>query len=250
MRIIARVSLVLGLAACAKADQPAKVEQRHDSVSGTVAAKAERLSVVFVGDSESPRLVIDSAAKEPVLELLNGEFVVRLPLDMARLLADSLPDFTPIKRAAFDKNLVSWRDHYADRRPTSLDPADSDGIWESALSVVVGDFNGDSRRDVAMEGLAGDTYAVFFLLSAPDAHSSPALVYFHPPHKGSATPIDGSFINYLTLIRPGKVGGFTEEGDPPVLDLRRDAVEYSAYEKGSEIYYIDKGVVQIFTTSD
>jgi hypothetical protein len=75
-------------------------------------------------------------------------------------------------------------------------------------------------------------------------------VYFHPPHKGSATPTDGSFIEYLTLVHPGKVAGFTEEGAPPVLDLHRDAVEYAAYEKASEIYYIDKGVVQIFTTGD
>jgi hypothetical protein len=250
MRSIARVYMVVGLAACAKADQAAKVDQRHDSVSVADTAKPEPPSVAFAADSESPRLVVDSAAKEPVLVLRNGEFVVRLPLDMARVLADNLPGFAPMKRAAFDTGLVRWRDHYADRGPPSLDPADSDGVWASALSVVVGDFNGDSKRDVAMEGIAGDTFAVFFLLSASDVKSRPVLLYFHPPQKGNWSQTGATFINYLTLVHPGKVGGFTEEGDPPLLDLHNDAVDYSIFEKASELYYIEKGVVQIFTTSD
>ncbi len=242
--------MIVGLVACAKADQTAKVDQRHDSVSVADTAKPERQSVAFVVDSASPRLVVDSVAKEPALELRNGEFIVRLPLDMARVLADSLPGFAPMKRAAFDTGLVSWRDHFADRGPPALDPADSDGIWQSALSVVVGDFNGDSKRDVAMEGIAGDTFAVFFLLSASDVKSRPALLYFHRPSKGNWSQTGATFINYLTLVHPGKVGGFTEEGEPPLLDLRNDAVDYSIFEKASELYYVDKGVVQIFTTSD
>jgi hypothetical protein len=250
MRNTALVYMVLGLAACTKADQTAKVDQRHDSVSVVATLKPEPPPVAFVADSGSPRLVVDSAAKEPALELRNGEFVVRLPLEMARVLADSLPGFAPMKRAAFDTVLVSWRDRLVDRRPGAMQRADSDAVWASALSVVVGDFNGDSRRDVAMEGISGDLFAVFFLLSAADGKSRPALLYFHPPQKGNWSQTDHTFISYLTLERPAKITGFDEDGDNPELDLHNDGIEYSAFEKASELYYIDKGVVQIFTTSD
>lgn len=250
MRNFARAWIVVGLAACAKTDQAARADRPHDSVSAVDTAKPDRPSIVFVVDSGSPRLVVDSAIKEPALELRNGEFLVRLPLDMARVLADSLPGFKPIKRASFDTTLVSFVDHYADRMPPVLNPADSDAIWVRALSVVAGDFNGDSRRDVAMEGVAGDTFAIFFLLSATNAKESPALLYFHPPSKGASGTVS-SFIDYLTIVHPGKVAGFEEDaGEPPVLELHHDAVELGIFEKASEVYYVENGVVKIFTTSD
>jgi len=251
MRNIACAWIVVGLTACAKADQAAKSDRPHDSVSVVDTAKPERPPVAFVVDSGSPRLVVDSAVKEPVLELRNGEFVVRLPLDMARVLADSLPGFAPMKRAVFDKGLLSWRDHYAANRPPELDPADSDAVWAAALSVAVGDFNGDSRRDIAMEGIAGDTFAIFFLLSASDPKSQPALLYFHPPVRGGASQVGTGFIDYLTLVHAGKVTGFEEDaGEPPILELHHDAVDLGIFEKASELYYVENGVVKIFTTSD
>ena len=250
MRNIACAWLVVGLAACAKADQAAKADRPHDSVSVVDKAIPEPPPAAFVVDSGSPRLVVDSAVKEPVLELRNGEFVVRLPVDMARVLADSLPGFAPMKRAIFDKGLISWVDHYADRMPRVSNPADSDAIWVRALSVVVGDFNGDSRRDIAMEGVAGDTFAIFFLLSASNSKEKPALLYFHPPSKGASGTVT-SFIDYLTLVHPGEIGGFEEDAsEPPVLQLRHDAVELGIFEKASEVYYVENGVVKIFTTSD
>jgi hypothetical protein len=148
---------------CAKSERTADVKQPRDSVAIVDTTKIEPPAVVFTTDSGSPRIMVDSSAKEPRMELRNGEFIVHLPLDMARVLADSLPDFAPIKRNAFDKGLVGWRDNEAaNPNPPVLDPADSDAVWNAALSVAVGDFNGDSKRDVAMEGISGDRFARFF----------------------------------------------------------------------------------------
>jgi hypothetical protein len=59
-----------------------------------------------------------------------------------------------------------------------------------------------------------------------------------------------SFIFYFTLVRPGKVTGFAEDDGIPVLDLKHDAIDFGIFEKASELYYIENGVVKIFTTSD
>jgi hypothetical protein len=251
MRRVVFVSIV-SLAGCAKTEQAPQLEQSRDSAPLAVTPKPQPAPVVFRTDSGSPRLVIDSATKEPRLELRDGEFVVHLPLDMARVLADSLPGFAPIKRSSFDTSLVGWRDRQAaNPEPPPLDPADSDAIWAAALSVAVGDFDGDSKRDIAMEGISGELYASFFLLSASASRAQPALLYFRPPSSSAWVKAEKSVINYFTLVRPGKVSGFSEEeGDTPVLSLHHDAIDFGIFEKASELYYIENGVVQVFTTSD
>jgi len=243
------VCTLVGLLCCRKADK-AVVADHHDSVAVTVTSKTQPAEPTLVIDSASPRLIVDSAAKQPSLELHDGAFIVRLPLDMARVLSDSVPEFTLLTRAAFDKGVIGWVDNSGDRVPASLDPADSSALWTRAVSVVVGDFNGDSRRDVAMEGIAGDAFVIFFLLSASDSNARPTLLYFHMPSPGSAQYARQANTDYLTLVPKGKVAGFAEEGDAPILDLRTDAVELAMFEKSSEIFYIEKGAVQIFATSD
>jgi hypothetical protein len=243
--------IVVSAAGCAKTDHTARVQESHDSIALVDTTKIEPSPVVFTTDSESPRIVVDSSAKEPRMELRDGAFIVHLPLDMARVLADSLPDFAPIKRKAFDKGLVSWRDNEAaNPNPPVLDPADSDAVWNAALSVAVGDFNGDTKRDVAMEGISGDRFATFFLLSATNPKSPPTLLYFRRPDNNTWSLTDRSFIFYLTLVRPGRVTGFADDDETPVLDLKHDAIDLGAFEKASELYYIENGVVKVFTTSD
>jgi len=116
--------------------------------------------------------------------------------------------------------------------------------------VVVGEFNGDGKKDVVMEGVGRDSSAAFFLLSGADSKSTPQLVYMYRPQKAQKVQFPEPSINYMALVRPGKVRGFEEvEGSEP-LNLRTDAVERSIFEKASEVYFLDHGVVQRFTTSD
>lgn len=249
-RFVCAILAVSG-AGCAKTDQTAQVQQAVDS-SSVVDTTRSKPAPIFYADSGSPRIMVDSSAKEPRLELRNGEFVVHLPLAMARVLADSLPGFAPMKRTAFDTSLVGWREREAaSPEPAPLNPADSDAVWASALSVAVGDFNGDHIRDVAMEGISGELFAEFFLLGSSYSKSPPSLLFFRPPVKDTWSQTAKSWINYFTLVRPGKVSGFAEEEDEtPVLNLKYDAIDYGIYEKASELYYIENGVVQVFTTSD
>lgn len=51
-------------------------------------------------------------------------------------------------------------------------------------------------------------------------------------------------------MRPGNVTGFAEDEETPVLDLKTDAIDLGIFEKASELYDIENGVVKIFTTSD
>lgn len=234
------------VAGCAKPDTPA----RDAGVQRPAVAVDTALPVAPVADSEptvaGPRLVSDSSTSEPVLEIRDREFVIRLPLAMARLLNDSLPAFAPDQRAGFDTAIVRWVD-----RPDSQEIAHSattdDERLASALSVVVGDFDGDGRRDVAMQGTSGDSAAIVMLLAPPAGLAGPRLIYIARPGKHDPLEITE---DYLTIVHPGDIKGYdTEEGDPP-LHLHTDAIERVFFEKGSQLYYFDHGVVRVFVTSD
>lgn len=242
--VLRLVAALVGLSSCTKSDDSPKSPQAPDSTAQVDTARP--LASMTLLEATGPRLVEDSSNSEPKLELRDNEFVIHIPAAMARVLAGSLPGFTPVQRSAFDKRLVRWVADRRNREPPSI-LADSDAVFASALSVVVGDFNGDGRRDVAMDGVAGDSTARVFLLAAADSKASPQLIYLYPPQKFQDY---GPSINYMTLVRPGKIGGFDPvEGSEP-LDLRTDAVEVIVFEKASEVYFLERGIVKRFTTSD
>jgi hypothetical protein len=170
-------------------------------------------------------------------------YVLHLPVKMAQVLYDSLPGFSPFERSAYKKDLVEWVDKSASqqrqRDGRASDPA-------SALSVVVGDFNGDSRRDVAMRGGSRDSSATVFLL-APSDGRPPRLIFIGRPQQ--IFPSEREWV-YLRPVHPGTHTGFEEaEGSAP-LNLRTDAVEVVAFEKASTIVFLENGTLQRFSTSD
>lgn len=240
--------LISGLVvtACAKPDR-GTTTRAQDSAKAVETADTSSTASAIPLNTRGPRLVVDSSGSSPHLELRNEEFVLHLPAAMARVLTDNLPGFTPTQRSAIDTALVSWVDHRIDRAIPTIGEPDSDLVFASAMSVAVGDFNGDGRPDVAMEGTAGDSVAAFFLLASPDSGSIPQLIYMYPTQK--AWNFEPS-INYMTLVRPGKLHGFEEVEGPEPLTLRTDAIEWAAFGKASEIYFLEGGVLKRFTTSD
>lgn len=195
-----------------------------------------------------PRIVVDSSARGPTLEIARNEFVLRLPVSMARVLQDSMPGFAPVPRARFDSAVISYVDHGSlDNAPENA--ADINPVRPAPLSVVIGDFDGDSTADVAMLGSAGDTVVTVFLLSPHSRDASPRLLYIDRP-RADPTPGEKSS-TYLELVRPGKITAFDEDaGEPPSFHLLTDAVSIVYFEQAGEVAYVDRGVVRRIITSD
>lgn len=177
-----------------------------------------------------PRIVVDSSGTEPRLELRSNEYVLHLPVGMARVLYDSLPGFSPLQVSVWHPGLVAT---IASANPGVALP-----------SVVLGDFNGDSRLDVAMEGNAGQIGATFILLAKSDSVPTPRLVFID---RGDA--IKGSSDSYISLVRPKQIK-VDPELEQETLDLRTDAVQLVLIDRASVLYYLDHGAVRRYTTSD
>ena len=145
-----------------------------------------------------PQLVTDTLAKSASIEKGGEKWVLRLPPTMTRILRDSLPGFI-------------------------------------AHEVVLGDFNGDSAIDVAMDGGNAETSAFFLLLAKSDSLPEPRILFAwkaepHPPDVGS----------WLGLVHPKEFPGNSETLP---FTLRTDGVAYGVSDKGAAIYYVEKGVL-------
>lgn len=149
---------------------------------------------------------------------------------MARVLYDSLPGFSPLQVSVWHPALVATA---ALQHP---------GV--ALLSVVLGDFNGDSKLDLAMQGNAGQTGATFMLLAKSDSVPTPRLLFID---RGDA--IMGRGDTYLNLVRPMQIR-VDPELEQEALDLRTDAVQLVIIDKASVLYYLDHGVIRQYTTSD
>jgi hypothetical protein len=185
------------------------------SVASPTVAQAKKPMIT------GPRLLIDSSTKDARLEIHNDEYVLRLPPEMARLLYDSLPGFSPRQQGDYRPDLVP---HY-----------------DSALSVVVGDFNGDSKLDVAMLGEAEKTPVIFMLLAKSERNPAPAIVFILRPPPNTPSVVARA---YIKRVRPQRI----EDPDHqrPALDLRTDAINMF-HDEASTIIYLDSGVVRWFS---
>lgn len=182
--------------------------------------------VLTVVPMSGPRLVTDSFSAEPRLEIRTKEYVLYLPLEMSRLLYDSLPDFSPVQ-------LSVWH-------PARVARIVSESRGAALPSVVLGDFNGDSKLDVAMAGKGAQRGTTFILLAKSDSVLTQRLFFISG---------GGSADSYLTIVRPQRITADPELEREP-LDLRTDAVLSAIVEKASVIYYLDHGVLREYSISD
>jgi hypothetical protein len=222
-RLILAACVFLLLAASACEGNSSKVA---DSTSSVIVSDTSGLGnnpILSSPDSSAapvagPDVVIDSAATQPVLETRDNRFTLRLPLAMARVVYDTLPRFQPFPEATT----------YGTPPP---------GQPDSAESVIVGDFDGDSRPDVAMLGKS-DTTTVFFMILAADSTRRPKIVFVD-----RATPIDPS-VYHLHLRRPQRI--HDPDNDDYFLDLRTDAI-YMVSGEHAQLCYLDHGTVKYFS---
>jgi hypothetical protein len=171
-----------------------------------------------------PELISDSTIVDPRIETSSDRYVLHLPADMARALYDSLPGFTPIQQSAY--------------------PADVAAKHNSPLSVVVGDFNGDSRQDLVMVGRTQNTPVFLMLIGKSEQTKQPQLIVIARPAPGTPTDID---LNYFEHVGPHRIKN--PDDSTSFFDLRTDGVlvQNTGDEKLYAIYFWDHGEVQQYS---
>jgi hypothetical protein len=227
-------NLVLSLALIAACGAPEPQKKETRATPGVPRPDTVALSGTaphILTEGLGPRLVSDSSVSDARLDVIANEYVLRISLSMARVLQDSLPDFAPTPRKEFDKSVLSW--------------VAGDDSLARPLSVAVGDFDGDGQQDAAMTGVSRDTSATVLVLARPDAISRRQIVYIHRPLRSVRTWPASTF---LRLVRRGP---FTVEIEvKAVIALPADAVEWVGFEKGSVLYYLDRGKLREVLTAD
>lgn len=177
---------------------------------------------------EGPRIITDSSLTEAQFEHTEREFILRLPAEMAHALYDSLPEFVPYQ-------VSSWS-------PEAVHYADSGSKGAAIPSLVVGDFNGDSEQDVAMQGSAKNASGFFILLAKSDSVRQSTLLF--------AIRLDPQKVDpdtYIGLVRPQEFPGDSERAP---FELRTDAVMHGYSDKAASIYFVRGGAVVSYNTSD
>jgi hypothetical protein len=142
---------------------------------------------------------------------------------MGRLLFDSLPGFSPQPQSLYSPGLTGGR--------------------KSPMSVVTGDFDGDSKRDIVMVGTSQNTPVLIMLLAKSESSAKPKLLFLLRPDPNSPTSLGSK---YLEFVAPKRIA--SPDDKKVVLDLRADAVNLIG-ENLSEIAYLDHGVLRWFSVA-
>lgn len=175
--------------------------------------------------NEPVTIVADSNASGAQLEVRLGHAVLHLPATAYKTLSDSLPGFAPFPVSSYDSAV--WASE-VDRDSSAVAP-----------SIVLGDFDGDKRADVAMVGVSRDTAVEIILLSKTTDAGGSNLLPINPRRAGvSSAKAD-------VLLRRISADVMANQ-----FQVSKDAVEVVDIGKGSEIFYWDNGRLKQIQSSD
>jgi hypothetical protein len=215
-----RICLIVLLLDCTNRDA------RTDSTFVRAQARPDSLHVAVTPRVQNhaglggPTLSVDSAISQPTLDTLGGVYTVHLPSEMARLLYDSLPGFTLFPQSNYPAALVA--------------------AHTTPLSIVLGDFNGDSAQDVAMLGESDSTAAFIIVLARSATVREAQLVSIQRPLRHTVSDLPTYYLEHVspqTFISP--------DNPKYKLELRTDAIHANS-ENVSTIYYLKNGQVHTF----
>ncbi len=195
------------------------------------------LAVFLLGLSSATSFGQDA----PVVRAEQGTYVLRLPETMKAALRVYDPEFRPYRQEDY---LPSIRKSYS----FSL---------RRTLFSVIGDFNGDSVLDVALEGHSRARDLLLVILSEGrhfrvlEIRRSPYLDpekdwYQMGQDKSGRDIVETGRWVYLERRAPGKIKGM----EPRPLVLQNEAFEEVAFEKASTLFYYHRGRFQVYVTSD
>ena len=221
--IIACVSVVAISLGCAEK----KEQVRSDTVPIVPASETSAPSPVAIAPvgRDGAGLIVDGAQTAPSITETGDQYQIRIPTAMAKVLHDSLPGFTPLPRSAFDSSVIKWVDsHEREAAP---------------LSVVIGDFDGDSRLDIAMMGTSLDSVARIMLLARPAPPQNTQLFFLGPPQLATPQYLQSQ---YLAPLQPSRL--------PNGFELRTAGVKSVVFDKTEVLFYLDQGSLRRAFTSD
>ena len=156
-----------------------------------------------------------------------------LPEAMERALLAAVPGFTHSLVSDYDPDLQKYA-------------TASEG---SALFAAIGDFNGDGRADVAVDGHDATHGYLLVLLTEP---ASIRVFTIRKSPLGSIDQRTGR-IDFLVLVPRGVIQADTlEDGEYEKVSvpLEHDAFDLAWFEKASTLYYWRKGRFVNWITSD
>ena len=132
---------------CARTDSGERTSAAATQTESATATSTSSVTQTATTPIVGVRLVVDSGASDPAIEVERSDYVVRLPKQMAVTLFDSLPQFVPLARSAYDSSVLKWVDaNDAAAAPLSVVEGDFDGILEVCLLLNFG--NGDRRTEM------------------------------------------------------------------------------------------------------
>jgi hypothetical protein len=197
--------------------------------------REERAASAVVVDT--PRLVIDTPravdSTPPRIELRPDGPVLVLTAGMERALLAAVPGFRHTSIAEYDPDLRQY-----------VPPTE-----RSALFAAIGDFNGDGRADVVVDG--HDTTHGYQLVLFTEADS----IRVFTIQKAPLPPVDPRFrrIDFVSLVPRGVIQVDTlddDEYEKMPVQLEHDAFSMGWWEKASGLFYWRDGRFVQWTTSD
>lgn len=215
-------------------------DSSQPAAPSTPAAPTDVSSFCGIARPQHLALVLDSTARDPRIALGSDTHSVVLPAPMYRALMARAPGFRLWQPREYLTDIGRYAGPWVNERPTGYEFNE-----RQALSVVIGDFNGDGRADVVLHGVGDSLLLEAALLSHADSLQFVELGAV--PGNRWATPCIGG---YLAFIPPGRYSSVEHELEAEELLLATDAFSSVSFEKSSEIYYWREGQFLRYATGD
>ena len=214
----------LAIAGCSERSNSSRTADTEVTASSTPsAAPAVGEQQTLVSTAAGPTINVDSSTLAPRIEFANNTYVLKLPVSAAKVLFDSFPNFSPSQLKAFGN--------------TGTPPFTYLHANVELPSVLIGDFNGDSKLDVALEGRSKQTSAAMMLLSTSPSTPTPQLVVMT---RNDTATSDSS--GYLGLLHPQEIKDPYEQTVAAIL--RFDGVQRVVKYQSSTVYYLENGILK------
>lgn len=183
-------------------------------------------------------LPVMARESRPVLVKKNGEYTIVLPAPMRAALH------------AFDRHFTIWKQH--EYLPDVLQHYHFTA--RQAPFAVIGDFNGDGKMDVVVQGHNQQSDIIVGVLSHGRGYHAMLVEAIPGPTDPAKEWYDTGeherqhgLWNYLTYVAPGMLNSPFEDH---TVKLTTDAVQANAYEKGAAAYYYRNGQFHSYATED